>query len=58
MKVDMSPEAVTLRLKMANELRRTCLSLAKSNASKNIQDANADSKSVNQTNRSFRLNGD
>jgi hypothetical protein len=29
MKVDMSPEAVTARLKLASQLRRLCLSLGK-----------------------------
>ena len=32
MKIDMSPEAVANRLKAFNELRRVCLSLAKSSA--------------------------
>jgi hypothetical protein len=29
MKVDMSPQAVTARLKLVSQLRRLCLSLAK-----------------------------
>jgi len=37
MRVDMSPEAITKRLKIVNELRRTCLSLANSSAGKSIQ---------------------
>jgi len=37
MKVDMSPEAITKRLKIVNELRRTCLSLANSSAGKSTQ---------------------
>jgi hypothetical protein len=31
MKVDMSPEAVTIRLKRASQLRRLCLELGKMN---------------------------
>jgi tRNA A-37 threonylcarbamoyl transferase component Bud32 len=34
MKIDMSPEAIAKRLKVVNELRRTCLSLANSSAGK------------------------
>ena len=34
MKIDLSPEAIAQRLKTVNELRRTCLSLAKSSAGK------------------------
>lgn len=37
MKLDMSPEAMAKRLKIVNELRRTCLSLAKSSMGKEIQ---------------------
>ena len=33
MKVDMSPEAVTARLKLASQLRRLCLSLGKARPS-------------------------
>ena len=36
MKIDMSPEAIAKRLKVVNELRRTCLSLANSSAGKDI----------------------
>ena len=36
MKIDMSPEAISKRLKMVNELRRAFLSLANSSAGKEI----------------------
>jgi hypothetical protein len=37
MKIDMSKQAVTHRLKMVNELRKVCLSLANSSAGKEIR---------------------
>jgi hypothetical protein len=37
MKIDMSPSAVTLRLKQVNQLRRTCLALANSNVARRIR---------------------
>ncbi|MEA1948249.1 MAG: hypothetical protein U9N83_13215 [Thermodesulfobacteriota bacterium] len=37
MKIDMSSHAVTKRLKMVNQLRCTCLSLADSSAGKKIR---------------------
>jgi hypothetical protein len=37
MRVDMSSEAVSKRLKTVNELRRVCLSLANSSEGKRIQ---------------------
>ena len=36
MKIDMSPEAVANRLKLVNELRKVCLSLANSSAGREI----------------------
>lgn len=43
MKVDMSPEAVTIRLKRASQLRRLCLELGKMKpvASAKTDDANS-----------------
>ncbi len=38
MKIDMSPEAVTRRLKQASELRCACLILADSSAGKKIRE--------------------
>jgi hypothetical protein len=49
MKIDMSPEAVTKRLKIVNELRRTCLSLANSEAGKKIMKKHSANKTVKQT---------
>ncbi len=49
MKIDMSPDAVTLRLKEVNKLRILCLSLAKSGAGLKILQRNADNKSVKRT---------
>ncbi|MCJ7774440.1 MAG: hypothetical protein MUP22_15055 [Desulfobacterales bacterium] len=37
MKIDMSPRAVTNRLKLVNQLRCACLSLANSSAGRKIQ---------------------
>ncbi|MHC1726015.1 MAG: hypothetical protein AB9866_08430 [Syntrophobacteraceae bacterium] len=49
MKIDMSPEAVTLRLKQVNELRRTCLILADTSAGRKIRKKFADNKIVQRT---------
>lgn len=49
MKIDLSPEAVTKRLKIVNELRRTCLSLANSEAGKKIMKKHAANQSVKRT---------
>jgi len=49
MKIDMSPDAVTKRLKIVNELRRACLSLASSEAGKKIMKKCAANKSVQRT---------
>lgn len=50
MKIDMSPEAITKRLKIVNELRGTCLSLANSEAGKEIvKRYSANIKSVQRT---------
>lgn len=53
MKVDMSPEAITKRLKIVNELRRTCLSLANSSAGKDIQKKFSANKVVQRTSRAL-----
>ncbi len=49
MKIDMSREAVTLRLKQLAQLRRACLELAKSNKSVEIQKVKTANKTVRRT---------
>jgi len=49
MKIDMSPEAIANRLKAVNELRRVCLSLAKSSAGREIMKKNSKNKTVQRT---------
>ena len=44
MKIDMSEKAITARLKIVNELRKICLSLAKANPGKKIREPMADNK--------------
>ena len=53
MKIDMSSEAVTKRLRIVNLLRRTCLSLADSSAGKDIQKKFSDNKSVKRTSQAL-----
>ncbi len=49
MKIDMSTEAVTKRLQIVKELRRTCLSLANSKAGKEIMKKYSAIQSVQRT---------
>jgi len=49
MKIDMSPPAITLRLKQVNQLRRTCLALANSNVARSIRKKYAANKLVQRT---------
>lgn len=49
MKIDMSREAVTLRLAQAARLRRACLELAKSSKSIEIRTGRSANKTVQQT---------
>jgi hypothetical protein len=49
MKIDMRPAAIAKRLKVVNELRRTCLSLANSSAGKEILKKFSANKSVQRT---------
>lgn len=49
MKIDMSPEAVTRRLKTAAELRRLCLALADSSAGREIRGKFHDEPQVRRT---------
>lgn len=51
MKIDMSKEAVTKRLRQVEELRTLCLSLANSSAGKEIQRKNPNNKIVQRTAR-------
>lgn len=53
MKIDMSPEAITKRLRIVNELRRTCLSLANSDAGKEIIKKFSANKTVQRTSQSL-----
>jgi hypothetical protein len=49
MKIDMSREAVTLRLTQVAKLRRACLELAKSNKSTEIRKGRPANKTVQRT---------
>lgn len=49
MKIDMSREAVTLRLAQVAKLRRACLELAKSNKSTQIRTRRPANKTVQRT---------
>lgn len=49
MKIDMSPGAVTLRLRQVAKLRHACLALAKSSAALEIRRRNPANKSVQRT---------
>jgi hypothetical protein len=49
MKIDMSEEAVTNRLKTVNQLRKACLSLANSSEGKKIREQFSTNKSVQRT---------
>ena len=53
MKIDMSPETIAKRLKVVNELRRTCLSLVNSSAGKEILKKFSANQSVQRTSRSL-----
>jgi len=53
MKIDMSSEAITKRLKTVSELRRACLSLANSSAGKEILKKFSANKTVQRTARAL-----
>jgi hypothetical protein len=53
MTIDMSPAAIEKRLKLVNELRRVCLSLANSSAGNEILKKNSTNKSVQRTLRAL-----
>lgn len=49
MKIDMSAETVAKRLRFVNELRKVCLSLAKSSVGREIMKKNVKNKTVQRT---------
>ncbi len=49
MKIDMSPAIITLRLKEVNNLRKICLSLAKSSAGLEIRKKHLNNELVRRT---------
>lgn len=49
MKIDMSKTAITNRLKIANQLRKICLSLATSSVGEKIRKQTADKQQTNKT---------
>jgi hypothetical protein len=53
MKIDMSPSAVTLRLKQVNQLRRACLALANSSAARKIRKKYAANQLVQRTSQAL-----
>ena len=53
MKIDMSPRAVTMRLKTVNQLRRACLSLADSSVGKKIRKKFSTNKVVQRTSQAL-----
>jgi hypothetical protein len=53
MKIDMSPRAITLRLKQVNQLRRTCLALAQSSVGQKIREKYRANESVQRTSKAL-----
>ena len=53
MKIDMGPCSITLRLQTVNQLRKACLSLAKSSAGQNIRKQFSTNKSVQRTSQAL-----
>ena len=53
MKIDMTPAAVTLRLKQVAQLRLACLALAKSSKSLEIRKRHSANESVQRTSRAL-----
>ena len=53
MKINMTPAAVTLRLKQVAQLRLACLALAKSSKSLEIRKRRPTNKSVQRTSRAL-----
>ncbi len=53
MKIDMSSEAISRRLRHVEQLRRLCLSLSSSSAGRDIAQRFPDNESVQRTNRAL-----
>jgi len=53
MKVDLSPAAVTLRLRQVSQLRSVCLTLAKSSAGLGVRRRHSANKTVKRTSRAL-----
>jgi hypothetical protein len=53
MKIDMSPRAITLRLKQVNQLRRACLALAQSSVGQKIQERRKAHEAVQRTSKAL-----
>ncbi|PKN23740.1 MAG: hypothetical protein CVU64_23760 [Deltaproteobacteria bacterium HGW-Deltaproteobacteria-21] len=53
MKIDMSPGAVTLRLRQVAQLRKLCLALSRSSAGSDIQRKSKANKLVQRTSPAF-----
>jgi len=53
MKIDMGPEAIAKRLRIVNELRKVCLSLANSSAGKEIRKKYSANKTVERTSQAL-----
>lgn len=53
MKIDMSVKAITTRLKIVNQLRKACLSLAKSSEGEKVMKQFAANESVQRTSRAL-----
>lgn len=53
MKIDMSPRAVTLRLRQVSQLRRACLALADSNVGRRIRQRSLENPSIQRVSRAL-----
>lgn len=53
MKIDLSSDAITRRLKTVDELRKLCLSLADSSIGRKVRDAHAADPTVQRTSRAI-----
>lgn len=53
MKIDMSSEAITRRLKQVDDLREACLSLANSSAGRRIRQLHPENPVVQRTNQAM-----
>jgi len=53
MKIDMSPEAVSRRLRQVSQLRRLCLSLASSSAGREVAQKHAANQTVQRTDQAL-----